>query len=255
VAEADLRFGTISDWINAQPVESMTQTLANADSCVSMIWPRHICRKFGVDWMLTARDRGLRQPYWFDYHHLLRFVSQRYEHTLIDLPHLLDGAAAEIVKLSRAVFVVTTAEVLSLRLARQRINELESMGVPKSRIWLLVNRLESRDLQPDDIERTIGCEVGAVFPNDYPAVSEAILEGEFLRANSRLGRAYRAFAEAIVSGVFGGVEAAAGTRVAAAGAGAGGTRLHLESTRSLFGAFIGSRRATAVMSSLLAQQK
>jgi cellulose biosynthesis protein BcsQ len=257
VAEADLRFGTISDWINARPAESIAQTLASSDSCMSMIWPRHVCRKFGVDWMLTARDRSLPQPRWFDYHHLLRFVSQRYEHTLVDLPHLLDAASAEIVQLAQTVFVVTTAEVLSLRLARQRISELESIGVPKSRIRLLVNRLESRDLQPDDIERTIDCEVGGVFPNDYPAVSEAILEGEFLRANTRLGRSYRAFAEALAAGAFGGAQVITGARAAAAGAGAGGTRpaLHLESTRSLFGAFMGSRRATAVMSSLLAQKQ
>jgi pilus assembly protein CpaE len=257
VAEADLRFGTISDWINARPAESIAQTLACADSCMSLIWPRHVCRKFGVDWMLTARDRSLPQPHWFDYHHLLRFVSQRYETTLVDLPHLLDPASTEIVQLAQTVFVVTTAEVLSLRLARQRLSELESIGVPKSRIKLLVNRLESRDLQPDDIERTIDCEVGGVFPNDYPAVSDAILEGEFLRANTRLGRSYRAFAEAIADGVFGAAEMPTGLRAAAAGAGAGGIRptLHLESARSLFGAFIGSRRATAVMSSLLAQKQ
>ena len=245
VAEADLMFGTISDWINARPVEPMARSLACADSCVSLIWPRHVCRKFGVDWMLTARDRNLPQPHWFDYHHLLRFVSQHYDHTLVDLPHLLDDASAEIVQLSQTVFVVTTAEVLSLRLARQRIDELESMGVPKFRIRLLVNRLESRDLQPDDIGRTLGCEVGGVFPNDYPAVSKAILAAEFLRDNTRLGRAYRSFAAAIAgTGVVDGAGAAAELR----------PRLDLEPARSLFGALMGSRRAAAVMSSLLAQK-
>jgi pilus assembly protein CpaE len=235
VAEADLRFGTMSDWINARCIQTMGQSLACADSCVSLIWPRHICRKFGVDWMLTGRERNLPQVHWFDYDHLLRFVSSRYDYTLVDLPHFLDDAASEVVHLSQTVFVVTTAEVLSLRLARQRIDELEGMGVPKPRIRLLVNRLESRDLQPDDIRRTLACELGGVFPNDYPAVSNAILEGEFVRDNSRLGRAYRSFAGAI----------------------AGETRptLDLESARSLFGAFLGSRRASAVMTSLLAQKQ
>ena len=235
VAEADLRFGTMSDWINARCIQSMGQTLACADSCVSMIWPRHVCRKFGVDWMLTGRERNLPRPRWFDYHHLLRFVAPRYDYTLVDLPHFLDEEAAEMVHLSQTVFVVTTAEVLSLRLARQRLDELESLGVPRPRIRLLVNRLESRDLQPEDIRRTLGCELGGVFPNDYPAVSRAILEGEFVRENSRLGRAYRSFAGAL----------------------AGETRptLDLESARSLFGALLGSRRASAVMSALLEQKQ
>jgi len=235
VAEADLRFGTMSDWINTRCIQTIGQSLSCADSCVSLIWARHVCRKFGVDWMLTGRERNMPPVHWFDYEHLLRFAAPRYDQVLVDLPHFLDDAVSEVVHLSQTVFVVTTAEVLSLRLARQRIDELEGMGVPRPRIRLLVNRLESRDLQPEDIRRTLGCELGGVFPNDYPAVSKAILEGEFVEDNSRLGRAYRSFAGAI----------------------AGETRptLDLESARSLFGAFLGSRRASAVMTSLLAQKQ
>ncbi len=197
-AEADLRSGTISDWLGTKPVQSIAQSLACADNCVSLVWPRHVTSKYGVDWMLTDRDRNGFRPFWGDYRHLLSFASGRYDYMLADLPDTIDDDAAEIALLSRTTYIVTTPEMLSLELARQRIEELESFGVPRSRVQVVVNRVQRGDVvSPNEIQRRLGCEIGGVIPNDYPAVYKSIFEGTFVSTGTKLGRAYRSLARTI----------------------------------------------------------
>ncbi len=198
VAEADLRSGTMADWLGTRASQSMAQTLACADSCMSLIWPRHVSRKYGVDWMLTDREPSLVKPTWGDYRQLLTFASTRYDYAFVDLPAALDEDAWEAALISRKAFVVTTPEVLSLRLAGQRIAELEAFGVPKSRVEVLVNRAQRGDaIGINQIRETLACEIGGVFPNDYPVVNRSIAARTFVDSGSKLGRAYNAFAAAL----------------------------------------------------------
>ena len=198
VAEADLRSGTISDWLGTKPVQSIAQSLACADDCLSLIWPRHVSSKYGVDWMLADRDRNGFRPFWGDYRHLLSFASARYDCLLVDLPDTIDEEAAEVALLSHTTFVVTTPEMLSLELAGQRIEELEFFGVPRSRVQVLVNRVQRGDIvSPNEIQRRLGCEIGGLIPNDYPAVHRSIFEETFVSTGTKLGRAYCTLARSI----------------------------------------------------------
>jgi cellulose biosynthesis protein BcsQ len=194
VAECDLRSGTIADRLNLKPQQSTGQTLGCADVASSLIWPRHICRKEGIDLLLTTRDRNECRPEWHSYYHLLSFVSPRYDCVLLDLPELINDATAEVAQSAAAVFIVTTQEFLSLRLALERVREVEAAGVKRSRIRILVNRFQSGDVPSDQIAQILGCEVECVFPEDYRIVNDAILANSFVDPHTRLGSAYRSFA-------------------------------------------------------------
>lgn len=197
VAEADLRSGTMADWLHTQPMQSIAQSLACADVCGSLLWPRHVCRKFGVDWMLTAREPNLQPRAWCDYRHLLTFVAARYDYTLVDLPDFLDDGVAEVARMCETVFVVTTPEFLSVRLARRRIAELESLGVARSRIRVIMNRQQPHGLRPEDLSAELACELGGAFPADHGSTETAVLEGAFVGDGTKLGRAYRTAAGAL----------------------------------------------------------
>ncbi len=197
VVEADLRSGTMKERLELKPQQSIAQTLANADVAETLIWPRHVARKANIDFLLTGRERNMRLPEWHSFHHLLAFLSNRYDYVLVDLPELVDDATAEIVQSSSAVFVMTTPEVLSLHLAHQRIEELKAFDVKPSRIKVLVNRWHSDDMPPPEISGLLDCELGGVFPNDYRVVENAILQKGFVDQHSRLGRAYRALASSL----------------------------------------------------------
>src|SRR5579862_1060050 len=122
-----------------------------ADSAETLIWTRHVCSKDGVDFLLTAREPDGYRPKWHDYHHLLSFVSKKYDFVIFDLPELINSATSEVVRAAKTVYVMTTPEFISLKLARQRLAELRSAGATPQAVRILVNRHHSSDPSPDQI--------------------------------------------------------------------------------------------------------
>jgi len=198
--DADSRSGTIADCLGMRPQVSIEETLGLADVAQTLIWPRHVMQNAAIHFLLTNRDAKAARPEWHQYHHLLAFLSRKYDLTLVDLPERIDDANAQILQSAARVYVATTPEFLSLTLARQRIAEIEAAHVDRSRIRILINRWHSKDLKPKDVATLLGCPVEGVFPNDYPAVRAAIEKRAFVASRTRLGAAYRAFAGFLIGG-------------------------------------------------------
>jgi len=159
-----------------------------------------VCHKDGVDFLLTRREQTAYLPRWHDYHHLLSFVSQRYDTVMVDMPDRINDATAEVVQSAKRVYVTTTPEILSLGLAKERIAELHAMGVEASSVRVIVNRQHSTDMQLRQIEEILNCPVELVIPNDYPAVRAATLSRTFVDSGTSLGRSYEKCAGLIASG-------------------------------------------------------
>jgi pilus assembly protein CpaE len=198
VADCDLRSGTIAESLDLRPEQSICKTLSDADAAETLIWSQHVRRKAGIDFLLTNRQQTGLDPEWHSYSHLLSFVAPRYERVLVDLPEVVNDATAEIVQSAETVYVVTTPEMLSLRLARQRIDELQGVQVERARIKILVNRWHKEDLKPREIAEILDCPVAFALPNDYREVSNAVAARSFVEPDNKLGRAYRSWAGSIV---------------------------------------------------------
>jgi Flp pilus assembly CpaE family ATPase len=151
-----------------------------------------------VDFLLTNRRTPIRPPAWHDYHHLLNFVASRYDHVILDLPDVVNDATSEVLHAASSIYIMTTPELLSLSLVPQRLAELEAARVDRSKVRILVNRWESGDMSKSDVAGVLGCEVAAIFPNDYRAVNNAIQNHSFVESDTRLGKAYRSFAATLV---------------------------------------------------------
>jgi cellulose biosynthesis protein BcsQ len=194
VVECDLQSGTIGERIGSRPFRSISETLESADVASTLIWPQHVFRKDDVDFLLTNRGTAIRPPAWHDYHHLFNFVAGRYDHVMLDLPDVINEATSEALHAASSIYIMTTPELLSLSLVPQRLAELEKAQVDRSRVRILLNRWQSGDMSSVDVAAMLGCEVAAVFPNDYRAVNNAILNQSFMDSETRLGKAYRSFA-------------------------------------------------------------
>jgi Flp pilus assembly CpaE family ATPase len=116
---------------------------------------------------------------------------------MVDLPEVVNTATAEVVRRARAVYVVSTPEFASLKLAQQRCRELENWGVDRGRIQALLNRGHKNDMGAKDAEEMLECPVAATFPNDYKGMRRAMMDGSFVEARSDLGQAYLAFAKTL----------------------------------------------------------
>jgi MinD-like ATPase involved in chromosome partitioning or flagellar assembly len=200
VMEGDLHSGLLSEVLRVQPKSSIRDALAAAGEASNLSWQQYITPAGGVDFLLTNTAVKEPVPSWSDYFQILHFAVPKYDVVMVDLPEVVNTATAEVVRRSRDVYVVSTPEFASLKLAHQRCQELGKWGVESGRIRVLLNRGHKSDIGAKDAEKILDCPVAATFPNDYKAIRRASTEGSFLDARSELGGAYLAFSR-MVTGV------------------------------------------------------
>ncbi len=194
VMEADLHSGLFATILDAKPRHSIRDALHEAKTLEVMEWDRCLVRAAGVDYLVT--DTAVKEPVpgWSDYYQLLRFVLPRYDAVLVDLPEVVNAATAEAVRSAHAVYLVTTPELPSLALARQRCQELARWGVEDDRLFAILNRWHKHDLSADDVENILHHPVAATIRNDYKMVQRLITESRALDTDNDLGVAFLDFA-------------------------------------------------------------
>lgn len=198
VIESDLHSGLLSAMLDVGVKSSIRAILEEAPNLDTLNWQRYVTSVGGVDFLLTNTEIKEPVPAWTHYFQLLRFAAAKYDLILVDLPEVVNPATAEVVRRARAVYVVSTPELASLKLSKQRCLELDQWGVERQRIYGLLNRGQRRDIGPEEAAGILGCPVAATFPNDYKVVQRAIQHASSVHARSALGKAYLAFAKALI---------------------------------------------------------
>jgi MinD-like ATPase involved in chromosome partitioning or flagellar assembly len=198
VIEGDLRSGSFATILDASPPYTIRHALREAQTLDAMEWERYLVRARGVDYVVTDTNLKAPAPAWSDYYHLLHFALPRYDLTLVDLPELVDTATAEAVRMARAVYVVTTPELPSLALTRQRLRDLQDWGVEDGRVFVIVTRWHKHALAAGDVETILQHPVAATVRNDHRVVQRAITQSGKLDTEVDAGADYLAFARSLV---------------------------------------------------------
>jgi len=199
LVEGDFHSGIISTLLNLTVQGSVRDALRDSAILDSTTWRNYVVAAGKLDLLLADRTRPDPLPLWSDYHHLLRFAGSRYDQIVVDLPEVVNEATIEIVRRAEMIYIVSTAEVPSLKLAQHRYQDLLRRHIGPERIRLLVNRYHRSDIESAEIENIVGCPVTALFPNDYRGIQRATMASAFVRRNTALGQAYMDFAKGIVS--------------------------------------------------------
>jgi MinD-like ATPase involved in chromosome partitioning or flagellar assembly/CheY-like chemotaxis protein len=193
VIEGDLHSGLLSEMLSVKPKHSIRDVLAEASRIDNMGWQGFVTSVGGVDFLLTKPEVKTPVPSWAHYFQMLHFAAEKYDLVLADLPEVVNPATAEIVRTARAVYVVSTPEIASLQLSKQRCEELHNWGVERGRIQALLNRGHKSDIAAPEAAQILGCPVAATFPNDYRTLKRATTDGGLLDKRSDLGAAYLKF--------------------------------------------------------------
>lgn len=195
--DTDLHSGVLSLMAGVDPEHPLLSVLRAGEEMDRFRVENAVVRRHGVDMLLTARHAlrpDARLPDWDAYFRLLEIVRLRYDDILVDLSEVINPATRELVQRSRATFVVSTPELLSLDLAARRMQALEQREISKERVSLVLNRYGRGDLKREEAEKAAGCPVSFTLPNDYVGLRRALSKGEPVAANTALGRAYHEFA-------------------------------------------------------------
>jgi len=132
-------------------------------------------------------------------HHLARLIEfsrRNYDVVSVDLPDTLDETSLAMLREANRIFLVTTPELPSLRMARLKTLLLQKLELHE-KVSLLVNRVSKRtELALEQIEKTVGLPVFMSFPCDYANVSKAIENGQ---PATKLSGAAGEFAEKLLN--------------------------------------------------------
>ena len=195
--EGDARSGAFSLMLNLRSRLCLHDALERAGEMTVVDWQQMHVNVGGIDLLLADPAKPAPRASWGSYFQLLKFVQKYYDYIVVDLPEAINDATAEIARTAGHVFVVCTPEVLSLRLASIRCQEIEAYGVPKDRVRVIVTRWQRDGISVEDVEKSVGRPVYATLANDYLEVRSAILELRVASASSAFGKDCRALARKI----------------------------------------------------------
>ncbi len=109
---------------------------------------------------------------------VLRELSEAFDFVVVDTPGTYSAAVAAALDESTTVFVVTSADMASVKDARMAVDALRHEGFSTDRLKLVVNHAtNANSVTEADIARTVGCEVFWSIPHDR-AVPVSTQRGE-----------------------------------------------------------------------------
>ena len=131
---------------------------------------------------------------------LLERARGAYDWIVVDLPAVFHRSSLLALPESDRAFLVTTADLASLHLARKALGLLLQLGFGKDRVRVLVNRIERRTgLQRPDVEKILNLPVDRSFPLERFAGGRAGAPLDPAASGSDLGKEIAEFAAALAA--------------------------------------------------------
>jgi pilus assembly protein CpaE len=190
-------FGDAAVFLGAEPRFSVTDALDNVQRLDTAFFSGLVVRtKSGVELLGSTGRAATRMHDPSHIRTLLDFASQNRPYTVLDVPRS-DSAVLDSFELATKIVLVVNQELATVRNA-SRIAAMLKQRYGQARLKLVVTRTDRRaEIGLDDVERTVGIEIGQMFPSDYRLALQAMNKGRplVLDSNSELASAFKAFSK------------------------------------------------------------
>ncbi|HLX44912.1 MAG TPA: cellulose synthase operon protein YhjQ/BcsQ [Bryobacteraceae bacterium] len=179
LADFDTHSGMSGFMFNVDHEYSLADATGRTVNLDDESWQRLVRKVGNIDLLLSGAPRmndeniNMKQV-----GQLLEFIRRNYSVVNVDLPDSFDERSLAVLREASRIFLVTTPELPSLRMARMKAGLLRKLEL-EDKVCLLVNRVSRKaDLSGDEIEETVGLPVFASFPCDYADVTKSIREAK-----------------------------------------------------------------------------
>jgi pilus assembly protein CpaE len=177
--DMDFQFGSQNLKLDIHPAHGIMEALDAVESLDEIALMGYVAKHAsGLQLLSASSEHDLILPGEVNLARLgllIELIQQCYEHTVVDLPRLIDPTFNLVMEKADHVIVVLQQDISSLRDAQRIIRIMTvDLDVPRERIRPLINRYEPYNaISLDDIERTLGEGDICVVPNDYKRVYTA----------------------------------------------------------------------------------
>ncbi len=198
LADLDLNSGVLQFLLKLEHRFSVLDAAMRADELDEEVWPELVHTTGNLDLLPAGEfNVGARlEPE--QIHHVFDFARRYYKTIVVDLSGNLEQYSIEIMRESKRIFMVCSAEFSSIHLARRKYQLLRTHDLA-DRISLVLNRSESDAMVPTaEIEDMVGIPVSFSFSNDYRGVLDSVFRGKAVEETSKLGRQFTSFARSLL---------------------------------------------------------
>lgn len=200
ISDFDLNSGMLRFMLKLSNSYSVTDAVDHVTDMDEGLWPDLVTNVGHLDILHAGKLNPNFRVEPTQIRHLIEFMRRNYKVLCFDLSGNLEKYSLEIMQESKRIFLVCTAEIPSLHLAREKFTFLKGLDLHE-RVSVLLNRCTKRPaIAPEQIEELVGAPVLLTFPNDYNGVSRALALGECVDFRTDLGRQYTALAQAVMNG-------------------------------------------------------
>jgi pilus assembly protein CpaE len=198
LADLDLNSGLVGFMLLlANSQHSIVDAAENAGELDENLWPKLVSTKDNLDILPSGTMKPGFRIEGAQIRHILNYARRHYSAICVDLSGMMERYSIEILHEAKRVYLVTTAELPALHLAREKLAFLRSQDLAE-RVSILLNRSQKKgQISLEEMEKLFGMPVFMTFPNDYLGVHHALTLGKQVEVTSPLGSRIRELAQAM----------------------------------------------------------
>lgn len=179
--DLNLQFGdamlSFSDIKPANTLADVAENISRLDASLLKSAMVQVLPNFSV----LAAPESLEQSLWVKPEHiaaLLELARLQYDHVMLDIGQPFSETSIKALDYADMILIVLEESLPFIRDSQRLINAYLSLGLPKSKIHLLVNKYEnSKRISIKDIEENLGLKVFKIIPRNDELVSSSIDQG------------------------------------------------------------------------------
>jgi pilus assembly protein CpaE len=198
LADLDPLTGTVAFLLKLKSSYSFVDVLAHAATLDADLWKVMVSRHQGIDVLLSPENPADGMQLGHDATIIVEYGRRLYDAIVVDTSGPFADFALSAARLADTALIVTTNELPALQAAQRAISYLESNGIARSSMRLVLNRFAREvGLSQDAVQTALKIDVFHTIPSDYEAVQRSLMEGKPLTSGSNIGKSLANLAEAL----------------------------------------------------------
>jgi pilus assembly protein CpaE len=192
LADLDPLTGTVSFLLKLKSHYSFVDALSHAADLDGDLWKNLVTACQAGDVILPPQNPVDAIAEARDASPIIHYSRQHYQKVILDSNGPYGEWNTMLARLCDKLLLVSTNELPALHATRRALAWLETQGVERSKVGMIINRYR-RDvgLTREEIESVIQTEILSVIPSDYQTMQKALMDGKPAPPASSFGKSLR----------------------------------------------------------------
>jgi pilus assembly protein CpaE len=196
LADLDPLAGTQSFLLKIKSSYSFMDVLARAHDIDGDLWKAVVTNRQGVDVLLAPEVMAEGMSDLADASGIVEYARAIYDLVVLDTGGVYGEWNLSQAQIADEILLVTTNELTALQAVQRALSYLDSGGIGRYKVRLIVNRYDRHvGLSKDVIGTALHTEIYHIMPSDYEAIQKSLMEGKPLAPTTNFGKSVAGLVE------------------------------------------------------------